>query len=138
MKRETVVVLFLTMLPLMVLPLSTAVQAAAVSVNVGSGAVGVAKNGALIVAEKGSVVYARKGSNVQYWPGSTLVPAASGAALPDCSKSSVIADGSGKELFVKNGAEACTVGDVAVIAQEGSTVIYDDDVPLIRRPVNRR
>lgn len=109
-----------------------------VAVVVPSGAVGTAENGSLVVAQKGSVVYARKGSNVQHWPGSKLVPASRAASVPDCSKSSVTASGSDKELFVGSGAQACTTGDIAVIAQDGATVIYDDDVPLIRRPVNRR
>lgn len=112
--------------------------AAPVAVRVPARAVGAAENGALVVAEKGSVVYARKGSNVQYWPGSKLVPASSATSIPDCSKASVRADGSGEELFVGNGAQACTTGDIAVIAQEGATIIYDDGVSLIRRPVVRR
>lgn len=105
--------------------------------DVPSSAVGSAQNGAIIVAQRGSVVYARKGSNVQYWPGSKLVPFASTASLPDCSAVSVRANGSGEELNVGDDAQACTVGDTAVIAFEGSTIIYDDGVPLIRRPVRR-
>jgi hypothetical protein len=113
--------------------------ASPLAVTVPTGAVGTAENGSLIVAQKGSVVYARKGSNVQHWPGSKLVPASRAGSVPDCSKSSVTASGSAKELFVGSGAQACTAGDIAVIALDGATVIYDDaEVPLIRRPVNRR
>lgn len=101
-------------------------------------AVGSAQNGAVIVAQRGSVVYARKGSNVQYWPGSKLVPVVNATSLPDCSAVSVRANGDGEELNVGDGAQACTEGDTAVIAFEGSTVIYDDGVALIRRPVRRR
>jgi len=123
---------------LAVLLFSAVVQAGQVSVSVSAGSVGLAQNGALIVAQKGSVVYARKGSNVQHWPGSKLVPATAGSSLPDCASATVTASGSDKELFVASGGQVCTAGDIAVIAQEGSTVIYDDEVPLIRRPVNRR
>jgi len=129
-------VIFLVLLA--VLSLALPVQAEITRRDVPAGSVGSAQNGALIVAQKGSVVYARKGSNVQFWPGSKLVSVKNAASLPDCSKVSVRADGSNQELFVGAGAQACTVGDTAVIAQEGSTVIYDDDVPLIRRPVVRR
>lgn len=111
--------------------------ATSLPVRVPSGAVGTAENGSLVVAEKGSVVYARKGSNVQHWPGSKLVPASSAVSVPDCGMSTVATSGSDKELLVGSGAQACTTGDIAVIAQEGSTIIYDDDVPLIRRPVVR-
>jgi len=115
---------FARLVSLAVLMFSAAVQAGPVSVPVSSGAVGLAQNGALIVAQRGSVVYARKGSNVQHWPGSKLVPVASGSSLPDCASATVTASGSDKEMFVASGGQACTAGDIAVIALEGSTVIY--------------
>lgn len=123
---------------LAVLSAAISVQADIVKRDVPAGSTGFAENGATIVARKGSVVYARTGSNVQYWPGSKLVPVSSAASLPDCSQVAVRASGLQQELFVESGAQACTAGDVAVIAQEGSTVIYDDGVALIRRPVVRR
>jgi len=115
----------------------TSCYADVVKRDVPAGAVGSAQNGAIIVAQSGSIVYARKGSNVQYWPGSKLVPVANATSLPDCSAVSVRANNE-EELIVASGAQACTAGDTAVIALEGSTVIYDDEVPLIRRPVRRR
>ncbi len=135
MKKVLVVILLAVLIVGTLLP--GFAGAKSLAVRVPSGAVGTAENGSLVVAEKGSVVYARKGSNVQYWPGSRLVPAAGAGSVPDCGMSSVAASGSDKELFVGSGAQACTTGDIAVIAQEGSTIIYDDDVPLIRRPVVR-
>jgi len=105
--------------------------------DVPRGSTGLAKDGAVVVAEEGAVVYARKGSNVQYWPGSTLIPRAQAQHIPDCRTATVTATGAQEELRVLSGAEACTEGDSAVVALFGSKVVYDPDVPLIRRPVVR-
>lgn len=134
MKRYVVLVLLAVLLVASIAPAFAGI----VKTNVSAGAVGEGSGGATVVAQRGAVVYARKGSSVQYWPGSKLVPVARAAVLPDCNSVSVRASGSNEELIVVSGAQACTVGDTAVVAFEGATVIYDDDVPLIRRPVIRR
>lgn len=135
MKRTIILVLLAVLLIASIGPAFAGI----VKKNVAAGSVGEGSSGATVVAQRGAVVYARKGSNVQYWPGSKLVPVSQAAgALPDCSAVSVRASGSNEELIVESGGKACTVGDTAVVAFEGATVIYDDTVPLIRRPVNRR
>lgn len=125
--------------PLAVLFLAASASAMIPQKPVSQGSVGIGENGASVVATKGAVVYARKGSNVQYWPGSTLVHVSKRGtlALPQCGSATVTASEK-EELMVGDGATACTAGDAAVIAFEGSTVIYEDDVDLIRRPVRRK
>jgi hypothetical protein len=125
--------------PIAVLFLAASASAAIVQKPVSQGSVGIGENGASIVAQKGAVVYARKGSNVQYWPGSKLVHVSKAGSLsmPQCGNATVTASGK-EELMVGDGASACTTGDAAVIAFEGATVIYEDDVDLIRRPVRRK
>lgn len=128
-----------TLAPIAVLFLAASASAMIPQKPVSQGSVGIGENGASVVASKGSVVYARKGSNVQYWPGSKLVHVSQRGtlALPQCGSASVTATGK-EELMVGDGASACTAGDAAVIAFEGSIVIYEDDVDLIRRPVRRK
>lgn len=133
MKSSKFLVALVVPLLVSILPASAMIPQTTVPAN----QVGTGENGADVIAQKGSIVYARSGSNVQYWPGSTLIPASQAKNIPDCSKSSVTASGK-QELMVGAGAQACTAGDTAVIAFEGATVIYDDNVPLIRRPVRRR
>lgn len=122
---------------LLCFPLLSPSALAVEQTKVPAGKVGIG-NDTIIVAESGSVVYARKGSNVQYWPGSKLVPVSQAGNLPDCANYDVSVLNGDRELVVQDSASACSSGDTAVVALEGSIVIYDDNVPLIRRPVNRR
>lgn len=128
-KRLTLAILIVMSL---VFPASSALALTKVSVPSGKSGVGV---DTIVVAEKGSVVVVRKGANVQYWPGSNLVHISNASEIPSCSDASIKVDNNEKELWVSSGASACASGDTAVVALEGSTVIYEDDVPLIRRPV---
>lgn len=113
------------------------VFAKAPEVVVPVGQIGEALSDSTVVANEGSVVYVQSGATVLYWPGSVIEKKADAALSVDCSDT-VVSAPAGTDLIVGPNSSACARAGSVVVALYGSTVIVEEGVDLVRRPVARR
>lgn len=107
------------------------------TITVPANSVGTGYSGSTVVAEDGAIVYVKSAAVVLYWPGSILTESTATSQSVACNQATVSARDK-EDLVVGKGSRACAEAGSVVVAQFGSTIIYEDDVVLVRRPVVRR